>query len=93
MGADQRQEMREYLDALIAQQTPFDREYRIVRFNDGEARWVHGKGRLKLDAQGRPVLLIGTIQDITERKASEEKLRASEARYRAIIEASPVPQG
>jgi two-component system sensor histidine kinase/response regulator len=87
----ERQAMRDYLDSVIAQQTPFDREYRIVRFDDGEARQVHGKGRLKLDAQGRPVRLLGTIQDITERKAGEQQLRESEARYRAILEASPVP--
>jgi two-component system sensor histidine kinase/response regulator len=38
------------------------------------------------DAQGRPLFLIGISEDITERKRIEEELRASEDRYRTLIE-------
>src|SRR4029079_15378988 len=50
--------------------------YRIVRRNDGEERWVHGKGELELDAGGAPVTMIGTIQDITESVQREQALRS-----------------
>lgn len=57
----------------------FDQEYKIIRQNDRQERWVHDVGRLENDAQGRPARLVGTIMDITERKRLEqeqEKLRA-----------------
>ncbi len=69
------QEFRDEIQAggstAYEQRLPFDREYSIVRLNDGETRWVHSRGRLRLDAKGRPVAVSGTIQDITERKTAE----------------------
>jgi PAS domain S-box-containing protein/putative nucleotidyltransferase with HDIG domain len=38
------------------------------------------------DAAGQPVALVGFVQDITERVLFEEAIRASEARYRSIID-------
>ena len=53
----------------------FDKEYRIIRPADQAERWIHGMGKLELDANGRPVKMLGTIQDITEFKLAELKLR------------------
>ena len=61
---------------------PFDKEYRIVRRTDGATRWVHTRGRLEFDGEGRPLSLHGTIQDITERKKVEAALRESEESLR-----------
>ncbi len=56
----------------------FDKEYRIIRYDDKTERWVHGTGKLEFDVQGRPLKMHGTIQDITERKQLEEQLRQSQ---------------
>ncbi len=73
---DERGEMSAYLLRTVLEQgEPFDREYRIVRLSDNQVRWVHGLGRLEFNEDGRPVRMIGTIQDVTERKEMEEKLR------------------
>jgi PAS domain S-box-containing protein len=64
-----------FKDEVAGRGRPFDKEYRIVRHNDRAERWVHGLGRLEFDAQGRPVKMIGTIQDITGRKRAEEEIR------------------
>ncbi|MGB7743070.1 MAG: PAS domain S-box protein [Terracidiphilus sp.] len=60
----------------------FDTEYRINRHSDGTVRWVHTRGRLEFDGEGRPLSLHGTIQDITERKKVDAALRESEESLR-----------
>ncbi|MDO9246814.1 MAG: protoglobin domain-containing protein, partial [Phenylobacterium sp.] len=48
-------------------------EYRVVRADDREV-WVTSASRLITDPDGRPLHLIGALQDITARKASEQAL-------------------
>jgi PAS domain S-box-containing protein len=48
-------------------------EYRTVGLQDGIERWVAARGQAFFDASGRPVRLIGTVLDITERKRAEEE--------------------
>ena len=81
---DDRAMMLDYLrNEVFGRGVAFDKEYRIIRHNDQAERWVHGLGRLEFDAQGRPVRMLGTIQDITEhRRAEEEKQRRA-----AVLEA------
>lgn len=55
-----------------------------VRLPDGRLRTLHGRGRLEVDAAGRPLRMIGTVQDVTEQKAAEE-------RFRIFLESSPDP--
>ena len=86
---DDRAEMAAYFaDEVIGRNNAFDKEYRILRQTDGAERWVHGKGKLVFDAQGRPIRMHGVIKDITERKRSEIQLRESEERYRTTFEMS-----
>jgi light-regulated signal transduction histidine kinase (bacteriophytochrome) len=60
---------------LLRTRSRFNRDYRIVRQNDGLERWVSGLGELEMNDEGRPIRLIGTIQDITERKMAEAQIR------------------
>ena len=54
-----------------------DVEHRIVR-PSGEPRIVHSQGDVKRDTSGRPTLMFGTVQDITDRKRAEEALQQSQ---------------
>lgn len=61
-------------------------EYRINRTDDKEI-WVHTSTEMYRDGSGRPLRLVGAMQDITERKRSEaamaEAKEAAEASNRA----------
>jgi signal transduction histidine kinase len=54
-----------------AEQLPFAFEHRIP-LGDDRIRWVQGRGRVVVDDEGTPVRMMGTSQDITERKRIDE---------------------
>ncbi len=75
MHPDFMQTMHDALLESINHRKPFDAEYKIIRPSDGIERWMHGMGQIGHDDKGHAVSLIGTVQDITERKAAEEAQR------------------
>jgi PAS domain S-box-containing protein len=70
----------------IEQGEPFDVELEIITAK-GNRRNVHAIG--KADSARRKI--FGFFQDITEQKRFEDKLRAGEARLRALIDSTPFP--
>lgn len=63
-------------------------EYRLKN-KDGEYRWFLARGVAAKDEEGQPVRMSGSIQDVTERKLAEDRLKESEKRNRAWLENSP----
>ncbi|MDN6860458.1 PAS domain-containing protein [Pseudomonas sp. CAN2814] len=60
-------------------------DFRIVQ-PDGSVRWIASRATVVNDAVGRPLKMVGISMDNTERMATEEQLRNSEERFRAIFE-------
>ena len=71
---DDRDEMAQYFsNEVLARRQRFSKEYRIKRWSDKQTLSVMGLGELTFDDNGNPVKMIGTIQDITERKQAEQE--------------------
>ncbi len=62
-------------------------DWQIIR-KDGTKSYVEASVSLRKDSSGKPMGFRGIARDVTERKRSEEKLVANEARYRSYIEAT-----
>jgi diguanylate cyclase (GGDEF)-like protein/PAS domain S-box-containing protein len=84
-----RERFRETVDsAFTAGQTEFQSEFRIVRHDTGETRWILSHTKMERNLDGKMLRTIGGHLDITERKRAEEALRESEERFRLAAEAS-----
>jgi PAS domain S-box-containing protein len=70
---DDRERMAQHLADVFAEKKRFMADYRIVRKRDRKELWVSGLGELVLDENGKPLKMLGTIQDITERKRAEQQ--------------------
>jgi len=90
---DDREMMQRYLqEEVLTKHQPFSKEYRICRQSDGAVRWVSGLGEVSFDANGKALTLIGTIQDVTERKRMEIALMEQlEVQERAATITTTVP--
>jgi PAS domain S-box-containing protein len=91
VAPEDRAMMRDHMmHHVLRDRQRFEKEYRIVRRTDGQMRWVFGLGELEIDDTGKPTRMIGTIQDITERRRIEDKLRVSEERLQQAIRVSNI---
>ena len=74
-----------FQDNILQQHQNFDKEYKIISLKTRQEKWVHGLGTLKFDEKNNPIEMFGTIQDITDRKSTEEALLDSEIKYRQFF--------
>ncbi len=70
--------VQNHFSRIIAERGQFNLDYQIRRKSDGAIRWVTGLGTLKFSEDGHPLNLEGVIQDITERKEAEIRLKENE---------------
>jgi len=75
--AEDRDGVRRATEAAWAGIAPYDIEHRIVR-EDGSVRWVHEKADVLRDGGGKAMRMVGTVQDITDRRQLEDQLRQSQ---------------
>jgi signal transduction histidine kinase len=55
----------------LADRQPFAFGHRVL-LADGRVRWMSVRGRVVVDSRGKPIRLVGTAQDITERKKVDD---------------------
>jgi PAS domain S-box-containing protein len=82
---DEREELKYYLtNNVLEKRENFDKEYRIIKINDKEERWVYGLGELKENENGDIIEIFGTVQDITEQKKYQQELKKISRLYRSL---------
>jgi PAS domain S-box-containing protein len=74
---EERRSFERELSQALAGQPALHGEYRLLQAS-GEVRWIHVWGRVVHDAEGKPVRLSGTAQDITRRKHLETRLAVAD---------------
>ena len=73
---DDREETAFVLPHAMETGEGWDIEFRII-CRDGLEKWAQSVGEVIVNEQGKVVEMMGTVQDITERKRAEEVLRSS----------------
>jgi len=63
----------------------FETHFRIVR-KDGSVRPLESRIYVNRDPSGQAVRVVGVCQDVTEKKRTEERAKASEERFRMMVE-------
>jgi signal transduction histidine kinase len=74
---DDREALRIARDAALASGQSLEIDHRVLTTR-GTVRWVHTRADIVRGADGRPIRMVGTLQDITARRELEEALRQSQ---------------
>jgi len=74
---DDRMSVSRAVQRSLYEEEPYEVEHRIV-LPDGSERVVQGRGEITFEGHGRPVRMMGTLHDVTERKVIEDRLVQNE---------------
>jgi two-component system sensor histidine kinase UhpB len=75
--------IRTAVDEAIRERRGFSQDYRIT-FPDGSVHVLRDRGSVILNAEGEPVRLVGTAQDVTELRQAEQAREEYAARLQAL---------
>lgn len=74
---------------VLAEAKPYHIEYRLVRHDTEAVRYVREDGLVTLGSNGEPINLLGTVQDISDRRIAEQELAGSKVLLESLIDSIP----
>lgn len=83
---DDQPRMSAALKAHLERREPYQIDLFRLRHASGEYRWMTTAGQAEWDGDGRPLRMAGSVRDVSDRKAAEDALRASEHRHAQILD-------
>lgn len=72
---ENREQLKRHFKAFLNNNERFDEEFKIIRNDDEALRYLHAIAELTFDSEGKPIKVIGAIQDITSLKLNEDKIK------------------
>lgn len=82
---DDRQRVIDAVNACVERDAPYEVEHRVV-WPDGNVRWLLEHGGVTRSATGKPLRMLGVVQDITDRNQAAKSLTESEELFREFAE-------
>jgi len=82
---DDRARMEATANRSLREGTGYSLEHRLIR-PDGTECIVQEEAKFIFNASGKPIKMVGSVQDITERKQAEAALQESQMQLRAVIQ-------
>jgi PAS domain S-box-containing protein len=82
---EDREFVNQSVNKALYEYQPYRIDHRII-LADGRERIVHEQAEVIFDEAGRPIQMIGTIQDISEFKRTKDELRKSKAMLQSIFD-------
>ncbi|MDH5638315.1 MAG: PAS domain S-box protein [Nitrospinota bacterium] len=87
--AEDREVFKAAVEEALQNKRPFNTEYRVLH-NDGSERVFHAIGKVTFDEAEKPVRMMGTFQDITDRSITEQRLDNIIQELETLLETAPV---
>ena len=84
---EDRADVQSVIERASGGASDFEHAYRLL-MPDGRAKYVHALAHTTQDASGNREF-VGAVTDITDQKRAEEELRASEQKYRHLVDTTP----
>src|SRR6185369_9821886 len=69
----------------VSSGSEYEAEYRVIH-RDGSEHWLAARGKTLRNSSGKPVQMLGTAVDVTEKKFNKVKLEKAEAKYKTLFE-------
>lgn len=82
---EDREQMKRNIDEALKKEGDYCWVYRVINAKDKKMRWVEATGKV-IFKDGEAVRIVGTLQDITQRKKTQEDLAWSENKFRIAME-------
>jgi PAS domain S-box-containing protein len=88
---DRERTIKHLFGVLKSRSEDYSADYRIIRPNDGDVRWIRVVAKIERDGNGQAQRLVGADLDVTDQMLAQAILRESEERFRLIADSAPVP--
>ncbi|MGA2092123.1 MAG: PAS domain S-box protein [Sedimentisphaerales bacterium] len=86
---DDIEDSQKAVDSILSGQKDSVQFFKRYVHKNGSVVWADVSTSLRRDNKGKPLYLMTSVVNITERKRAEEALRTSEERFRLVIENAP----